>query len=230
MQGVPEEDATATATSQAHQMSEGRLTSTARMISMQGLVQQTVRCVKNFQQFLEESIVVRIRGDDAEYRPQFKDKKAITLNRDQIQMEFDVVPHDGTMPGTDAKAVAAGTRLLEASQAFPEIFNDTQAGNLDLKDMVYWIAKKSGFPVDNFVITEEQALQNAVKKGLIPPPQDPGAAAMGAPLIPPPPATPAGAVNLPGEQVPVGGGLTLPDAGPSSIPSASPPQVRPQNV
>jgi hypothetical protein len=216
MQGEPDVNKPATTSASAQQMAAGRLTSLARMIDMQAIsggTGQTMRIVNDFQQFMPDNMVIRIRGDDAEYRPEFKGKTSITLTRDQIQMDFDVDPHDGTMPGTDTKAVAAGTRLVEAAQTLPQIFDPTVPGNLDLKGLVYWIARKSGMPVDNFVITPETAQANAAK----------GQAPHGAP---PPGQGPV--QGAPPQQV--GGGLTIPQAGPSSIPSAAPPQIRPQNA
>lgn len=236
MQGEPDAKAPATTASSAQQMAAGRLTSLARMIDMQAIVPQTVRVTKDFQQFMPDGQIIRIRGDEAEYRPEFKDKKSIMLNRDMIQMQFDVEPHDGTMPGTDTKAVAAGTRLIEAAQMMPQIFDPTKEGNLDLKGLVYWVARKSGMPVENFVLTAQQAADNTAKmQGMPPPSQDPNQPPEGSlggvpanltgqlPQNPP-------MVGLAGDRVPVGGGLSMPDASPASIPSASPPQIRPQNA
>jgi hypothetical protein len=224
MQGEPDDKSPASTSSSAQQMAAGRLTSIARMISMQALVPQTIRVTKDFQQFLPDDTVIRIRGDDAEYRPQFKDKKSISLTRDMIQMQFDVEPHDGTMPGVDAKAVAAVTRLIEAAGSSPlvaQIFQPNVPGNLDMKALVLYASRKSGVPVDNFIITADTAAVN-------------GAQGQGNPLQSP--QNPAGQTpsqmppsNLTGDRTQLGGGLSLPDATPSSIPSASPPQIRPQN-
>lgn len=226
MQGEPDgHDIPATTSASAQQMAAGRLTSTARMISMQALVPQTVRVTKDFQQFLPDNTVIRIRGDDAEYRPQFKDKKSISLSRDMIQMQFDVEPHDGTMPGVDAKAVAAVTRLIEASQSplVAQIFAPNVPGNLDMKALVLYASRKSGVPIDNFIISADTAAKNAAQmqgQPGMPPPQIPAGQ----------PPQPAPTVQLPGDRTQVGGGLSLPDATPASIPSASPPQIRPQNA
>lgn len=217
MQGEPDVNKPATTSASAQQMAAGRLTSIARMIDMQALsggTGQTMRVVNDFQQFMPDNMVVRIQGDDAEYRPEFKGKKSVVLNRDMIQMDFEVKAHDGTMPGTDTRAVAAGTRLLEAAQAMPQLFTPSD-GNIDLRELVKWIARKSGLPMDNFIFTPESAataVQAQPPQGM--PPQSPNGQA-----------PPQGA---PPQQV--GGGLTIPQAGPSSIPSASPPQIRPQQI
>lgn len=227
MQGeTPEEGTTATASSQAAQMSAGRLTSLARLLSVQGLVNQTHRFTMNFQQFLEDKVVVALRGGDIEWRPEFKDKSSVLIDRDMLQGEFDVIPHDGSLPGTDAKAVAAMTRLFEVAQAYPQMFDNTKAGNLDGKAMIMWTAKKAGAPVDNFYVTPEQAAENLAQQQAAMQPGMPPQSGM----PPQAPQLPQGAPQVTGEQIPVGGGLSMPNAGPSSIPSASPPQVRPQNV
>lgn len=225
MQGeVDNPNTPATTSASAQQMAAGRLTSTARMISMQALVPQTVRVTKDFQQFMPDNTVIRIRGDDAEYRPQFKDKKSISLTRDMIQMQFDVEPHDGTMPGVDAKAVAAVTRLIEASAnpLVAQIFAPNVPGNLDMKALVLYASRKSGVPVDNFVIAADTAAANAAQGQGIPgaPPQNPA----GQPPQNPP------ISSQTGDRTQAGGGLSLPDATPTSIPSALPPQIRPQNA
>jgi hypothetical protein len=222
MQGEPDDKSPASTSASAQQMAAGRLTSIARMIYMQAIGPQTVRVTKDFQQFMTDGTVIRIRGDDAEYRPEFKDKKSVTLNRDMIQLQFDVAPHDGTMPGVNAKAVAAGTRLLEAAGTSPMVqalFAPGVPGNLDAKALVLWIARQSGMPVDNFIISQEGAMQNQGNQ-----------AVAGQPPVPAgQPQPPAPNISLSGDRTQVGGGLSLPNATPSSIPTASPPQIRPEN-
>lgn len=222
MQGEPDVNKPATTSASAQQMAAGRLTTLARMIDMQAIVPQTNRVVKDMQQFMPDNMVIRIRGDDAEYRPQFQGKKSITLTRDMIQMSFDVVPHDGTMPGTDTRAVAAGTRLLEASQSFQQIFVPGVPGNVDLKALVLWIARKSGVPMDNFLISQTTADANNAQQAQMGSPIDPNATGQ----------QPQNGANvqLSGDRIPVGNGLSMPDASSQSLPDISPPQIRPQNA
>lgn len=84
------------------------------------------------------------------------------LDQPDIQFQFDVIPHDGAMPGVDAKAVAAATRLIEASSnpAFAACFVNTVPGNLDPKALLVYVAEKSGLPMTNFLITRETAQKN----------------------------------------------------------------------
>lgn len=224
MQGVAEEGVTATASSSAAQMGAGRLTSIARMISVTGLVPQTTRFVKNFQQFLTDQVVVRLRGDDVEFRPQFKGKKSVTIDRDSVLAEFDVEPHDGSLPGTDQKAVAAGTRALEVAAQFPQFFDKKIPGNYDLQAIMGQLFKKSGIPVENYIVTPEQAAEAMQAEAI----------AAGAQIVAPPQGMPPAPGQVPqsamsGDRIDTGAGLTLPDV--NSIPGqVAPPQARPQNV
>lgn len=213
MQGEPDVNKPATTSASAQQMAAGRLTSLARMIDMQAISGgggQTMRVVNDFQQFMPDNMILKIKGDDAEVRPEFKGK-TLTLTRDMIQMDFEVEAHDGTMPGTDTRAVAAMTRLLEAAPMFPQAFDPTKEGSIDLVAAFLWTARKSGAPIENFQITAVQAQEN-IQNGVQP---------AGAPQQPPP-------GNQGGGPSPMG--LTIPSAGPTSIPSAAPPQVRPTNT
>ena len=80
-----------------------------------------------------------------------------------IQLMFDVSPHDGSLAGTDSRAVAAASRLIEASgnPAFQAAFDNTVAGNMDAKALLFWTARKSGLPAENFIISKETAKRNA---------------------------------------------------------------------
>lgn len=133
-----------------------------------------------------------------------------------IQFEFDVSPHDGAMPGTDARAVAAAGRLIEAAAnpAFQPCFDDTIPGNIDPKALLVWTARKAGLPAKNFLITRETAQKNLQAKmaaqGM---PQMPGAPAQQPPAPTGPPA-PQDATGAPSAAV-------LPPN-----PSAAPPQAQ----
>lgn len=164
MQGIADDDTTATQSVAAQQMAAGRLTGIARILATTALMPQSKRMVTNFQQFLDESVVIRLTSDDKEFRPQFANQRYITVNRDTIQGTFDVVPSDLTLPGTDTKAVAAATRLLEVANGFPQLFIDTTPGNIDLRALLLWTAKKSGMPIDNFVVDQQQADENKIKQ------------------------------------------------------------------
>lgn len=144
----------------------------------------------------------------------------LRANATDIQFGFDLTQHDGAMPGVDARSVAAASRLVEAAAnpAFQQCFINTQAGNLDAKALLVYIAKKSGMPVKEFLITAETAKKNLAAQQQLAggspsqgnqPPPDPGMAGQAAPIGPPAPQTPLGAAA----QIP-------------ATPSAEPPQAQ----
>ena len=247
------------------QMAMGRLSTIARNLSSRSLVPQTRRIVMDLQQFMPDTMKLRITGDnDAEYDPDEPPPKYIDIRREpitaedlqamegdspevamqkaaageqpiprdprlgdddataqqkisrgevpnppdptltapDIQFGFDVTPHDGSMPGTDARAVAAAARVIEASAnpAFQACFDNTVPGNIDPKALIVWTARKAGLPVKNFLITRETAQKNAKERlmaagGGMQPPEQPwqppplptAGAPIGQPAAPPPP-------------------------------------------
>lgn len=214
MQGQVQGDGTATEFAGTQQMSAGRLSSLARLISVQGLVPQTKQFVANFQQFLSQTMAVRFTSS-AETSPQFRGVTSLQVTPDLIQGTFDYIAHDGTLPGTDARKVAAMTRMLEAAEGFPQFFTP-EPGNIDARAVMLAIVKASGVNVENFIFTKPQQAP-------------PGLAPSGP--------SPIGALPTLGELAP-NNDLIPPGPGPGrpqlpsvdSLPSASPPQVRPQNV
>jgi hypothetical protein len=205
------------------QMSAGRLASIARILSTMGVVNQTRQIVSNFQQFLEVPQVMRYQPDRLDIPSALRQVKAITVDSDSIQGEFDFIAHDGTLPGTDTKKVAAITRLLETSAMFPQVFMP-QEGNLDPRALIFAAAKGSGLNVENFQYTAEglQQMANAsatASTGLVVPPggQAPGAPPSAIPPGGPPGPTPATPSLQPPEQA-------------MQFPNAAPPDVRPANV
>lgn len=221
------EDVSQTATQfvGVQQMATGRISSVARLLSCAALIPQTRRFVCNFQQFMPDEMVVRITQSD-EFDPDVPPTRSVTIRRDDIQCEFDFVPSDGAMPGTDAKKVAALTRMMEASAnpAFGQFFDSTVPGNMDAKAILFEVARAGGMPVKHFLITREQAQRNLAEQQL--------AAGMGTgmppgPGVPMPPAmqgNPPGAPPvpmLPTEAGPIPSAEMLP-AIPSVEPSIGP--------
>lgn len=210
MQGQVSGDGTATEFAGTQQMSAGRMTAIARLISTMGLVPQTKQFVANFQQYLSQTMAIRFMST-AETAPQFRGITALTITPDVIQGQFDFIAHDGTLPGTDARKVAAMTRVLEAAEGFPQFFSP-QPGNIDARAMLLAIVKAAGVQVENFLFTA-------------PPPAPP--AAPGAPGV-----SPIGPLPSLGDMLqppgPGPGRPALPDVG--SLPSAEPPQIRPQQI
>lgn len=216
MQGTIEGgDPTATEVVATQQMGTGRVSSMARLLSVGGLCPQTKRFVCNFQQFAPEKMVVRITGDKSDFDPDTDDlKKFETIEKTDIQGEFDIIPSDGALPGTDSRKVAALTRLMEAADdpATAQYFDDTVPGNLSMKLILYEASKASGVKLRNFVISKSDAQKNLMLKSQaqgIPVQQGPDGQPMITGAQPPqaPPASP----------VPVAPGLSIPDA--SSVPS-----------
>lgn len=214
MQGQMEPGSTATEFAGTQQMSAGRINSVARLISVQGVVPQTKQFVANFQQFLTQPMALRFKST-AETLPQFQGISSLEITSDIIQGDFDFVAHDGTLPGTDARKVAAMTRMLEAAEGFPQFF-EPQPGNIDARAVLLAIVKAAGVNVENFLFTQP-------KQG------PPGGIADGAPSIGPLPTLGELAPNTdlaaPGDGP---GRPKLPDV--DRLPSASPPQARPQNI
>jgi hypothetical protein len=203
-------DESATAYAGTQQMSAGRMTSVARLLSSQALVGQCKQFVSNFQQFMEHSQEVRFKGDVTNLPPDLQKAYSLNLNRDLIQGDFEFVAHDGTLPGTDARKVAAITRLLEGAAMFPQIFTPAP-GNLDPRKLVMAAAKASGLTVENFCYSADA----------IPQPGPGGPPPPGAPPGPPgaPPGPPAG-MQGPAPGLPTPG----PKPGIPSLPNMAPPE------
>jgi hypothetical protein len=179
MQGSMSSDAdSATQFAGTQQMSAGRMSSVARLLSTQALVGQTQQFVSNFQQFLDVPQILRFQPN-LDTPAALQGVASLAISRDTIQGSFDFVAHDGTLPGTDGKKVAAITRILETVGAFPQIFAPAP-GNLDPRKLVFGAAKASGIDLDNFQYPAAS----------LPAPYQPGGAAG-------PPVAPAGPPGMP---------------------------------
>jgi hypothetical protein len=200
----------------AQQMASGRLMAIARILSSTGLVPQTRRFVKNFQQFMDDEVIIKLKGDHLNFPSTLRGQAYAKITRDTVQGEFDLVAHDGALPGTDAKAVAALTRLVESAQAYPQIF-EQKPGNLDLRSMILETARKAGAPVERFIYREGQ-MPNGVEiqrpNSNMPSPESPTGSG-----------SPVSSVEKPAEQF--GQGIAVPSL---DLKSAKPPSIRPANV
>lgn len=155
---------TATQFDAVKQMGVGRISSIARMLAEQGLRPQTRRFVCNFQQFMDEETTIRVLGKGQEFDKENPREDYATIQKADIQGEFDVVPQDGSLPGADAKIVAAAARTLEAyaaNPAFQEAFNNSIPGALNVVKILKDMLKKSGLPVEKYEITTDEAAKNA---------------------------------------------------------------------
>lgn len=156
---------TATQFDGTQQMATGRISSIARNLSEQALTAQTRRFVMNFQQYMPDEQMVKTIGKGKDFDPDIPPEKFQVVKKADIQVGFDVVAHDGAMPGTDAKIVAAATRAIEAGSANPMIapvFDKTIPGNLDPTAIFVDILERTGLPVQEYRVTREQAQKNAM--------------------------------------------------------------------
>jgi hypothetical protein len=215
MQGQVDGSSTATEFASTQQMSAGRLTAVARLISVQGLVPETRQFVSNYQQFLSQPMSVRFVSNGADSPSTYGGQRALQISRDTIQGSFDFVAHDGSLPGTDNRKVAAISRLLELAPVVPQYFTP-EPGNIDGRALILAGAKGAGLNVENFQFSQQDAQQPAAAM----PPGDPSQG--GALPNLDPSALPGGA---PG---PGAGRPRLPDM--TSVPTAAPPQIRPQQL
>lgn len=199
------------------QMAVGRISSVARMLSEQALKPQTRRFAMNFQQFCDEVTTVRVLGKGKEFDPDAEREDYKKINKADIQCGFDVVSHDGSLPGADAKIVAAASRALEVAASNPMLqsaFDKTQPGAMDPVAIFVDLLKKSGLPVQKYQTSTEQAQRNQTSalqsQGIFQPPQQ--------------------VDSLPGSTAPM-----QPNGLPSAaqlppIPTAAPLSAHPQNV
>jgi hypothetical protein len=229
MQGVMPggEPASATQFAGTQQMGAGRMTSIARLLSSQALVPQTKMMVSMFQQFLDQAQAVRFKpSDPMNLPPELQDAASVSLSKDAIAGEYDFPAHDGTLPGTDGRKVAAITRLLEAAQGFPQCFAPAP-GNINPKKLLMLGAKASGLQIENFLYD----------KATLPPTPPPGATPNGPPGGPPPigaptlpgaaPAAPAGPPGIPQNPGPQPALPTLSPLAAPVLPPIGPTQPRP---
>lgn len=225
MQGETENvSQTATQFAGVQQMGTGRISSIARILSQQALTPQTARFVQNFQQFMPDEMAIRVTGDQQDFDPVNPPARYEIVRKDDIQAEFDYIPHDGSMPGTDAKKVAALSRAMEvygSNPAFAQFFDNTIPGNIDGKKLVLESIRASGVALTNFMVTAEQAKKNAIEKmraqGMPVPPEMTAGAPQGAPQGEMPQMA-TGAGNIPSaSQLP-------------TPPTAAPPGPSPQTI
>ncbi len=118
---------TATAFQSTLNNAQGRMASIARLLSVQALVPQTKRIVSNFQQFYDGELIRRIEGEDL-LTIDGSQLETVEITPDTIQGTFQFRPHDGTLPGSDARKVAALTRAIETMPVFPDVFAPGKTG------------------------------------------------------------------------------------------------------
>lgn len=208
---------TATQFTGTQQMSTGRISTIARVLAAP-LKQQTKRFVQNFQQFMPDEQVIRVTSFKDDFDPETEQDEFTTVKKTDIQFQFDVIAHDGSLPGSDASKVAALSRLIESvdDPAFAQCFSETTPGALSPKKILFEGVKATGIRLRNLIVTKDQAIANLKAQML-----SQGLGMGGVPTQPPPGAPPQGPQPPP---VGAGGGLSVPSA--SQLPpnpSAAPP-------
>jgi len=163
--GLNQSDATATAFQGSLHMAQGRMSAIARLLSVQGIVPQTKRIVANFQQFYDGELIRRIEGPDL-LEIDGSQEDTITITPDVIQGEFDYRPHDGTLPGPDARRVAALTRVIESMPTFPQLFQPGKT-NINPKRVFIDMFRIAGMKPESYTWSDQemaeaqQAMQQA---------------------------------------------------------------------
>lgn len=192
------EEQTAAQFNGTQQMATGRISSVARLLSSSAIVPQTNRFVENLQQFMDDEQMIRILGKGSDFDPDNPPQKWMLVKKADIQGNYVVVPHDGSLPGADSQVVAAASRAIEAWSTNPQLataFDPTIPGALDPVRILRELLKKTGLPIEKFSVTRAQAQQNLQSKqmatGMGMQPQMGAPAAVAPPQIPPPAATPA---------------------------------------
>lgn len=133
---------TATEFASTQQMAAGRLSAIARLLSVSALVPQTKRFAANFQQFFDQELIRNVVGEEQETMDQFSDGP-YKITNDVIQGSFTFRAHDGALPGTDAKKVAALTRIVESMPQFPGVFAPGE-GNIDPRRVFLDLTRAAG--------------------------------------------------------------------------------------
>lgn len=144
-------------------MATGRISSIARILGELGIMPQTMRWVANFQQFLSDEQTVRITGKGDDYDPENPGQKWKTIRNIDVQGKFDVKPIDPSLPGADARLVAAAARTIEAYAGNPALapaFDVKVPGSIDPVAVFRFMLKKSGLPIEQFAVSTEEAQKN----------------------------------------------------------------------
>ena len=145
------------------QMATGRVSTIARLLSSGSLNAQTRRFVCNFQDFMPEQMEIRITGTSDDFNPDETPQKFQLIKQSDIQCEFDVTSHDGSMPGVKASKVKALTDAITAystNPALSQVFDTTKPGAIDPIKTFYKLLKECGFPIGGLAVTKEQAVKN----------------------------------------------------------------------
>lgn len=161
MQGqVGGQDSTATAAAIAAQGGSSRLGTITKLISVQALLPQTRRIVSNFQQFYDGDLHRRVTAGD--FNMGDNDDDTVTITPDSIQGAFSFRPHDGTLPGPDAKKTAAAARIVELL-AMPQFADVTkpEIGNINPRKVFFDLIRGVGGKPELYRYTQQDITRKA---------------------------------------------------------------------
>ena len=166
VQGVSQarsEAITAAEASGARQSSLSRLQKDVRVMDVMGLTDMAIMLASNTQQFMSLNHYVRVTGRNEEqlmgefgiYMPQYP---YVMLNRDLLNVNLDILPRNGTIPG--------GANLAALQAWFQTMMSNV--GSASAIDVIRYgkrFAREAGIQggVDDlFIVTPQQRLMNAM--------------------------------------------------------------------
>jgi len=153
---------TATEVRSSSTMGINRLKTVAEWWSAVGWEPLARTSLQNTQQYLEEELELRIRGDRGP-----KDQPVLRVSPADILGQFDYVPVDGTMPVDKFALANLWREILANMRQMPDI-----AQQYDMGGIFSWVAKLAGLKnIDQFRIQltpQEEIMQNVERGNLVP--------------------------------------------------------------
>lgn len=134
-----------------------RLQKTARIISMQSVQPMARIFASNTQQFMEDETYVKAVGEWAKV---LQEKYGVDIERDRVPIrpndlivDYDVVPHDGTIPGSEN--VETWVDLFTTISQNPSIARNYNVVNI-FKHIAHQMGAKN---LENFIIKPDEPVQ-----------------------------------------------------------------------
>jgi len=164
------ERVSATEVSQAQKSSMSRLETIARIVYMQSHHDLAYMFASQTQQLMERDTSLRVLGDLAEQLGMETDKP-VPVSMEDISLDYDVVPHDGTIPGNEDPQIWA--QVLQTVSSSEQL-----TGELDVVRLFRHLARQMGAknindfikrrPVQANVMQPEQIEQGVQDGNLVP--------------------------------------------------------------
>ena len=155
----------------AHVGALSRIEKAARIVSMQSMQPLAYMFAKHTQQLMEEDTYIKTVGD---YEKQLVNEYGLNVNKERalvrpsdISVDFDIMPHDGTVPGGEPAAL--WTNLFQVLGQSPELLAQFDvprifmhiARQLGAKN-AHEFLKKGNVP---FQVQPDQNVEKEVQKG-----------------------------------------------------------------